>query len=100
MTHMDVGNAKAMLEHRWPSMQSCTSYASRHSHIHVHHANEKIVLYKLNSGANAVPETNAVIPAGIAGIQVPWKAIPPKLPASWIPPIPAGMTDWFDEQSL
>ena len=23
VTHMDVGNAKAMLEHRWPSMQSC-----------------------------------------------------------------------------
>jgi hypothetical protein len=22
VTHMDVGNAKAMLEHRWPSMQS------------------------------------------------------------------------------
>jgi hypothetical protein len=23
VTHMDVGNAKVMLEHRWPSMQSC-----------------------------------------------------------------------------
>ena len=22
VTHMDVGNAKAMLEHRWPSVQS------------------------------------------------------------------------------
>jgi len=23
VTHMDVGNAKAMLEHRWPSIESC-----------------------------------------------------------------------------
>ena len=38
VTHMDVGNAKAMLEHRWPSMQSCASCARAHSHFIAAHS--------------------------------------------------------------
>ncbi len=33
-----------------------------------------------------------VIPAGIAGIQLPWRADQIHLPVFWIPAIPAGMT--------
>ncbi len=43
------------------------------------------MLFQLNS--------KTVIPAGIAGIQSPWRAIQIHLPVFWIPAIPAGMTN-------